>query len=145
MAAQRLRIRLVEVPVGADRDVARAVQEAAAQSEFVLAHPDPGVFSPQTIQSILLTTYRARVPLFGFSPAYTRAGALLSLHTGSGQLAEQAAEMARQFWQAGALPAAQYPRDYEVSVNRQVARSLGVEVPAESVLVERLRQKERGQ
>lgn len=142
-AAQRLKMKLVEVPVTAERDVARAVQEAAAQSEILLAHPDPGVFSPSTIQNILLTTYRARVPVFGFSPAYTRAGALLSLHTASPQLAEQTAEMARQSWQSGQLPPPQYPRDYDVSVNRQVARSLGIEVPAESVLVERLRQRER--
>lgn len=144
-AAGRLGLRLVEVPVTPERDVAAAVQEAASQAEFLLAHPDPGVFGPQTIQNILLTTYRARVPMLGFSPAYTRAGALLSLHSSPAQLAEQAADMAKQTLQSGSLPAPQYPRDYEVSVNRQVARSLGIDLPAEGALVERLRQKERSQ
>lgn len=144
-AAGRAGLKLVEIPVTPDRDVAASVQEAAAQAEFLLAHPDPGVFGPQTIQNILLTTYRARVPVLGFSPAYTRAGALLSLHSSPAQLAEQAADMAKQALQSGSLPAPQYPRDYEVSVNRQVARSLGLALPAESALVERLRQKERGQ
>jgi ABC-type uncharacterized transport system substrate-binding protein len=142
-AAHRLDLRINEFPIAAERDVARAIQEAAAQSEVLLAHPDPAVFSPQTIQSILLTTYRARVPVVGFSPAYTRAGALMSLHSSPQQLAEQAAEMARHVLQTGQLPPSQYPREFEVSVNRQVARSLGVEVPAESILVERLRQRER--
>lgn len=142
LAAQRLKVKLVEVPVTAEREVARAVQEASVQSEVLLAHPDPGVFNPQTIQNILLTTYRARVPVFGFSPAYTRAGALLSLHSTPLQLAEQAADMTRQFWQTGQLPAPQYPRDFEISVNRQVARSLGIDLPAETVLVERLKQRE---
>lgn len=142
-AAQRLDLRINEYAVTAERDVARAIQEAAAQSEILLAHPDPAVFNPQTIQSILLTTYRARVPVLGFSPAYTRAGALLSLHSSPQQLAEQTAEMARQALATGQLPTSQHPREFEVSVNRQVARSLGIEVPAESVLVERLRQRER--
>jgi putative tryptophan/tyrosine transport system substrate-binding protein len=142
-AAQRLDMRINEFPVTGERDAARAIQEATSQSEVLLAHPDPAVFNTQTIQSVLLTTYRARVPVVGFSSAYTRAGALMSLHSSAQQLAEQTADMARQALQSGLLPASQYPRDYEVSVNRQVARSLGIEVPAESVLVERLRQRER--
>ena len=141
----RERTLLVEYSVNDEKDVARAVQEAVGQSEILLAHPDPVVFNPQSIQSVLLTSYRSRVPLLGFSPAYTRAGALASLHSTIPQMAAQAAEMVRTAMQTGNLPAAQYPRDFEVSVNRQVARSLGVDMPPEHVLVERVRQKERGQ
>ena len=143
--AQRFKLKLVEYSVNDEKDVARAVQEAVGQSEILLAHPDPVVFNPQSIQSVLLTSYRSRVPLLGFSPAYTRAGALASLHSTIPQMAAQAAEMVRTAMQTGNLPAAQYPRDFEVSVNRQVARSLGVDMPPEHVLVERVRQKERGQ
>jgi len=134
LAASKFGLRLVAVPVTAERNLAQAVQEAVSQSEVLLAHPDPGVFSPPTVQNILLSTYRARLPVIGFSAAYTRAGALASLHSSIAQLAEESAAMAVPML-AGRTPAARYPQSFEVTVNRQVARSLGFEMPAESVLV----------
>lgn len=144
-AAHRFKLKLVEFGVQNDKDMARAVQDAVMQAEVLLAHPDPVVFNPQSIQGVLLSSYRSRVPLLGFSPAYTRAGALASLHSSIPQMAAQAAELVRAAMQTGSLPGSQYPREFEISINRQVARSLGLDMPPEHVLVERVRQKERGQ
>lgn len=142
-AAQKYRLKLNEETVSSERELASAVQLLTGQSDVMLATPDPGVFNPQSIQSILLSTYRARVPLIGFSPAYTKAGALLSLHSSVRQLAEQTAEMVRQAAAGSSLPAPQSPREFELSVNRQVARSMGIELPSEATLVEQLRNRER--
>ena len=142
-AAARYRFKLQEESLSADSDLAAAIQNVSGQTDVILATPDPAVFSPQTISGILLSAYRSRVPLVGFSPAYTRAGALLSLHSSVQQLAAQTAEMVRVVAAGGALPAPQVPTHFEVSVNRQVARSLGVELPSEIVLVDHLRALER--
>lgn len=142
-SAQKYRLRLNEQMVSAERDLASAVQWVASESDVILATPDPAVFNPQTIQSVLLSSYRARVPLIGFSPAYTKAGALLSLHSSVRQLAEQTAEMVRHSAAGSGLPPPQAPRDFEVSINRQVARSMGIELPSEAALVEQLRNRER--
>lgn len=142
-AAQRSNLRLIEGSVATERDIADVVQTVAGQSDLLLATPDPLVFSPQSIQTILLSTFRARVPMIGFSPAYTRAGALVSIHSSTGQLAEQAAEMIRHALERGRLSPPQAPRDFEVSINRNVARSLGIDMPAESFLREQIRLRER--
>lgn len=141
--AAKYRLKLREESVSADHDLASAIQNMSAHADVILATPDPAIFSPQTIPGILLSAYRSRVPLVGFSPAYTRAGALVSLHSSVPQLAEQAAELIRQMVVGGGVPVPQAPNDFEVSINRQVARSMGIELPSEAVLVERIKARER--
>lgn len=141
--AAKYRLKLREEMVSAEHDLAAAIQNIAGQVDVILATPDPTIFSPQTIPGILLSAYRARVPLAGFSPAYTRAGALLSLHSSIDQLAEQTAEMVRAAGAGSVLPAPQAPVEFEISINRQVARSMGIELPAESALVDRIKGRER--
>lgn len=142
--AAKYRLKLREEQVSAEHDLASAIQNMSAHADVILATPDPAIFSPQTIPGILLSAYRSRVPLVGFSPAYTRAGALVSMHSSVVQLAEQTAEMIRLMVAGGSVPAPQVPSDFEVSINRQVARSMGIELPVEGVLAERIRARERG-
>ena len=142
-SAQKFRLKLTEASVTAEHDLAQAVQSLIGESDVILATPDPAVFNPQTIQSILLSSYRARIPLIGFSPAYTKAGALLSVHSSVRQLADQTAEMVRQTMLGNGLPSPQSPQNFEVSINRQVARSMGIELPTEGVLADWLRNRER--
>lgn len=142
LAAEAMRLQL-QISVVDSRDgLFDALQQVTSRSDVLLAWPDATVFNPQTIQSILLTTYRQRLPMLGFSAAYTRAGALASVHSSLLQLAVQTADLVRTALAAGAPPAAQYPRDFEVSLNRQVGRSLGIELPDERALVEQLRARE---
>lgn len=141
--AAKFRLKLREEVLSPEYELATAIQNLAGQADVILASPDPAIFSPQTIPGILLSAYRARVPLVGFSPAYTRAGALVSLHSSVRQLAEQAAEMIRAMAAGASLPAPQVPNDFEVSINRQVARSMGLDLPSEAAMVERLKALER--
>ena len=46
---------------------------AVSDGGALLATPDSSVFNAQTIPSILLSAYRRRVPVVGFSPAYVSA------------------------------------------------------------------------
>lgn len=142
-AAGHLKLNLIEESVAHEQDVGAAVQRLLGRAELLLASPDPEVFNPQTIQGILLGAYRARVPMVGFSPAFTRAGALMSLHTSVAQFADQLAEIAVATVATGEPPSPQWPRQFEVSVNRPVARSLGLELPPETLLADTLANRER--
>jgi ABC-type uncharacterized transport system substrate-binding protein len=110
-----------------------ALRTVIAGSDLLLAVPDPQVFNASSIQGILLETYRAGIPVVGISPAYTRAGAIYSLSVSPIQLGAEAARMARQAID-GPWPESRYAEDFEVHVNRQVARSLGIELPGDEVL-----------
>ena len=114
--------------------LAEALQELLQDSEVLLALPDAAVYNGSTIRNILLATYRSGIPLVGLSPAYVKAGALYAVYSTPAQLALQASEMIQKFSETGALPAAQYPFEFEVMVNEQVARSLGLRIKSEAAL-----------
>ena len=108
----------------------------------ISALPDPTVYHAATLQNILLTTYRARVPLVAFSAAYVRAGAVLAVYSTPAQVARRAAEMVKS-WQAGrGLPPPQMPREFAVAANAKVAASLGLMLDDAAVIAEDLRRQE---
>ncbi len=119
-----------------------ALQGLLPQVDALLAAPDPHVFNGQTAANILAATYRRRLPLIGFSSAYTRAGALVSLHSTPAQVGERGGELLRQAYASPTLPPPQWPREFVVTVNADVARSLGLPLDQEQ-LAERLRLKEK--
>ena len=124
-----LQLREAEI-AGADSLVS-GLKSTISDADVFLAVPDPQVFNAATISDILMMTYRARVPVLAFSPAYTKAGAMASLFTSPQQIGVQAATMAAAYLQSGSLPAADYPNDYAVSVNEYVARSMGFSLEAQ--------------
>jgi hypothetical protein len=122
--------------------VISALRTALLDGDVLLAVADGSVYNPSSVSNILLTSYRAKIPVLAFSPAYVKAGALLSVHSTSAQLGAQAGSMASQYLQSGNLPASQYPTDFSISVNAYVAHSLGLELDSKT-LTERLRRLER--
>ncbi len=104
-------------------------------SDALIALPDALVYTRETVQPILLTSYRYQKPVFGYSQSYVKAGALAAVYSTSKQLAKQAAEIAIKSQQApGMLPPPQAPRYFSVAINYQVARSLNIQIPDESAI-----------
>ncbi len=118
------------------------LKPALEDSDVLLAVPDSLVFNNGTVSSILTATYRARIPLIAFSPAYVKAGALLCVYSTPQYIGAQAAGMVQGFLRgSGAVPS-QYPSEFNVRVNDSVARSLGLSL-REDQLTEQLRRLER--
>ena len=120
-----------------------ALQQLLPQTDVLLAFPDPVAFNASTAYGLLLTTYRAGVPVVGFSDGLVKAGALLGLFSTAEQLGRQGSEIAaRVHGGDSALPAPQYPRYFTVKANYSVARSLGIVLEDESRLAETLLERE---
>ena len=117
-----------------------ALEIVLEESDLLLVLPDAQIYNASTIRNILLTSYRRQVPLIGISQAYVKAGALCAIYSTPMQIAQQAAEAVKQFANSRKLPPSQYPVEFEVSVNTQVARSL--EIPVKDA--ESLRNEVRG-
>ncbi len=102
-------------------------------SDALMAIPDALVYTRETVQPILLTSYRYQKPVFGFSQTYVKAGALAAVYSTSKQMAKQAAEIAIKSQQTpGVLPPPQAPKYFSVAVNYQVARSLNIQISDEN-------------
>lgn len=110
-----------------------ALQLALHDADGLLAVADTTIYNANTVSNILLTSYRAKVPVQAFSPAYVKAGALVSVHSTASQIGTQMAAMAVQALQAGNMPPNQYPADYTVTTNDYIARSLGMALDARAL------------
>lgn len=135
-SAQGFSLQLAEV--GASQTVAHALADVLDGADVLLALPDTQVYNATTVGNVLMSSYRARVPVLAFSPAYVRAGATLSLHSTPVQVGQQVALMVRQHLQAGAVLTNQYPADFAITVNERVARSLDLDLNA-AMLTEQLK------
>lgn len=112
-----------------------ALKKILDDSEVVLALPDPMVYNRYTLPPLLLTTFRYRVPVIGFSDAIVHAGAMAGVYSSPGQIGQQAAEL---ILSAQTATTRQYPHYFTVSFNQAVARALDISLPdpktAEAVL-----------
>ena len=114
-----------------ESDLFAALQSVLDGSDVLLAQADPLVFNSSSIQNILMTSIRDKVPLVAFSPAYVRAGALLAIYSTPTQVGTQAARWVLDVLAQRTLPEqAMAPDDFEISVNLEVARVLNLPLDA---------------
>jgi ABC-type uncharacterized transport system substrate-binding protein len=142
-AAQSRGLQVVSAVLAPEEPVFQGLRRVVEEADLLLAVASPQIYNAQTIQNILLTSFRARVPMLAFSPAYVRAGALLAIYTPLAELGRQAGRWTRGVLQGQPLPPPQHPAGFEIMVNDYVARSLGLRLDAAD-LSERLRRLERG-
>ncbi|MBL8489675.1 MAG: hypothetical protein JNM82_02730 [Rhodocyclaceae bacterium] len=124
--------------LGAEAQLIPALERVLARANVVLALPDPLVHNRNTVQPLLLTTYRAGVPLVGYSEAYTNAGAILSLHTVPEQVGRQGAEVVLSVLRGRPPAGLLAPRQFRISANPTVARSLGIVLPPVGEIEDRI-------
>lgn len=135
------KIQLVTEKIESADELIPALQRVLAEADALLALPDPLVFNKNNAQSILLTSYRYQDPVIGYSQAYVKAGALYAVFSTPAQIGQQAGEIIQRLSasKSGSLPVPQYPKYFSVGVNTQVARSLGIQMEDEVVLMDKLK------
>jgi hypothetical protein len=120
----------VDVEEFAPGDDINRVLNRIGQAEALLAMPDRSVYTTENIRNILLSTYRHKQAVIGFSADMVKAGALASTYSEIEDINTQVAEMAAAFVASGELERPQFPRYFSTIVNDGVARSLDIEVDA---------------
>jgi hypothetical protein len=121
----------VELQDFAPADDINRILSRIAQTEVLLALPDSAIYNTENIRNILLSTYRHKQAVIGFSADMVKAGALASTYSEVEDINAQVAEMAASFVATGVLPPPQFPRYFHTVVNEGVARSLDVRVSGE--------------
>lgn len=128
LAAHRLGLLLVSSEVSDESELMPALSRLLARSDVLLALPDPLVFNRRNLRNILLSTYRQRIPVIGFSRAMVRAGALAAVYSTPEEIGRQTGQILADLQRRPQtpLPATVRPRKFEVAINAQVARSFGL-------------------
>ncbi|HEY6897238.1 MAG TPA: hypothetical protein VI279_08245 [Rhodocyclaceae bacterium] len=132
--------KLIVEKVEQETEVGAAVERLLPNIGALLAMPDAVTHNATTVQPLLLLTYRAGLPVIGYSESYLRAGAALAVYSTPEQIAQQVAEIVSAYQQGRALPGLVTPKYYSVGVNQPVARSLGLNLPPGEELEVKLRQ-----
>lgn len=136
-------LKLVSETLQGDSELFGALQRVMGGAEVFLALPDAQIINPDTAQNLLLTSFRFRIPVVGYSASSVRAGATLAVFSTPQQIGQQAGEVARQILRGDSLPTPQYPRYFSVLSNRQMANSLSLGLDDDSSLKEHLLRLER--
>lgn len=132
-ALRRMSLRQAVIPPSGE--VAAGLRQILPESDVLLLLPDALVINANNVQHVLLTAYRYRVPVIGFSQGLVKAGAIAAVYSTPAQIGAQGGQIARQ-WMLGEaeLPPPRYCDEYAISFNQHVARSLGLKLPDESAL-----------
>jgi putative ABC transport system substrate-binding protein len=124
---------LQEFPVESEKDVPQQLRSLLGSSEALWLVPDSTVLTNESIGFILETSLARRVPVIGFSPEFTRLGALLSLSVSYGEVGRETGLLAKRILDGDRkLPAKPMPIErLKITVNLKTARFLEIEFPKE--------------
>lgn len=118
----------IEVQPFAAGDDINHTLNGMTRAEVLLALPDGDVYNPENVRNILLSTYRRKQGVIGFSADMVKVGALATTYSEIEDINTQVAEIASAFVATGELAPPQFPRYFRTVVNEGVARSLDVRV-----------------
>ncbi len=119
----------VEVQTVAPGEDINLVLDRFGRAEVLLALPDGAVYNTENIRNILLSTYRRKQGVIGFSSDMVKVGALATTYSEIGDINAQVAEVAAAFVRTGELAPPRFPRYFRTIINEGVARSLDLRVP----------------
>jgi putative ABC transport system substrate-binding protein len=92
--ADKLGLEIVAVSVATPRDITSALKSLNNRVDSILAIPDKMVYSSNTAKTVLLFSFRNRIPFIGLSGAWVKAGALYALDWDYSDLGRQSANTA---------------------------------------------------
>ncbi|MDX2417063.1 MAG: ABC transporter substrate binding protein [Xanthomonadales bacterium] len=92
--ARKMDIDLVTEPVNKPRDLPKALRSVGSNAQMIWGIADRIVLAPETIQHLLVYSFRNRLPLSGLSEPWVKAGALYALERDYFDIGIQCGEMA---------------------------------------------------
>lgn len=139
ISARKARYNLILERLVPKKSTLLVLDRVFSKADVLLAVPGPGLIDRKLASNILLTSYRYRKPVVAYSHAYVKAGALLAVYSSPRDIGHYTAlkivKMHKQSWR---LPKESYSDQFTVTVNKWLARSMGLKIKSERWLKDRL-------
>jgi putative ABC transport system substrate-binding protein len=121
------------LPVESEKDVPQQLRTLLWDVEALWLMPDSTVLTNESVRFILESSLARQIPVIGFSPEFTRLGALLSLSVNYGDVGRETGLLAKRILDGERLlPLNPVPIDrLKISVNLKTAKFLGITFPNE--------------
>lgn len=113
------------------RNLSKDINKALTNSNLLLALPSKSIYNSQSVKNILLTSYRNRKPVIGFSKNFVRAGALASIYSDTEQIAYSAINLINNYYKDNYIfkYKTNYPESFDIEINKQVFKALDITIP----------------
>jgi putative ABC transport system substrate-binding protein len=119
--------------VEGDKDVPQQLRTLLPDIEALWLIPDSTVLTNESVRFILDSALERQIPVIGFSPEFTRLGALLSMSVNYGDVGRETGLLAKRILDGERLlPFNPVPvEQLKITVNLKTARFLGITFPKE--------------
>lgn len=119
--------------VGTEKEMPQQLRMLLSESDALWLVPDSTVLTDESIRFIVESSLAKHVPVIGFSPEFTRLGALLSLSVDYGEVGRATGLLAKRILNDElSLPLKPVPvQRIKITVNQKTARYLGLTIPKE--------------
>ena len=116
------------LPIESDKDVPPQLRALLSDVEALWLIPDSTVLTNESVQFILESALARQIPVIGFSPEFTRLGALLSISVNYGDVGRETGLLVKRILDGnGLLPRDPLPIErLKITVNLKTARFLGL-------------------
>ena len=122
--------KLVAIDVSTKQSISEAIDEMLGSSpDVVWTYPDSKLYDSATIQNLLQDSLRRKIPVFGFSVGFVRAGALIGVGIAPPDQGRQAANLLVTSTQASNTDDVVQPPEFKIYLNSVVAEKLTVSLP----------------
>jgi putative ABC transport system substrate-binding protein len=125
--------RLKGFPVENEKDVPQQLRTLLPDIEALWLMPDSTVVTNESVRFILESSLASQVPVIGFSPEFTRMGALLSMSVSYGDVGRETGLLMKRLLDGERLmPLNPVPIErLKITVNLKTAKFLGITFPKE--------------
>ena len=126
--------RVEAVAVGDYPSIAVAIDALTRKNtDIIWTTTDQKLYDTAAVRALLLAGLRTKTPVWGYSPAFVRAGALVGVGVESRSQGNQAADLVRRALdgRCNAADKAQAPSEFQIAVNLIVAKQIGLDIPDE--------------
>ncbi len=134
-AARKLGVHLISRKVRTGAEAINTINQLEGKVDALWMLPDTTAITPESVEYMLLFSFKNRIPLIGISEKYVKNGALFALTFDSEDMGRQAGEMATRILMgedASNIPVPK-PRKLRLSINLNTAEKLGLKIPEKVV------------
>ncbi len=135
-AAAMMGLTLVTEPVRDETELPKAIDRLMGRIDVLWSVADSTVFSPPTVQQIIVEAIKHKIPFMGLSKSFVKAGALFSIKWDDTDIGRQAGEAAIKVLSRSEdvsnIPVST-PRNLSILINQQTAKAIGLIIPTKTL------------
>jgi putative ABC transport system substrate-binding protein len=129
-AGRKHHVEIIATPAKSPQDVFHLLSELKGRADAIVMLPDLTLMTQETVNAMLLFSFKNSIPLVSFSEKFAGMGALAAIAVIPRDLGRQTGEMVREYLRnkIAYKNRRSYARKNEIFINWTVARKLGISI-----------------